>query len=238
MRRWIGLLGLALFVPSESADAQGLVIRSSGPSAKEYPVGRMLPDGFGFVLRAGDRLTLLEKASTRVFKGPVSTKVGADSILPSSDWLARFAAFRDYPAYKRPRLAAGFCLGCNERYRRLEIGTLDVRRDAQSFCAIGPAGPRLTNASLRTTIRTTRGRRAHALAMEASGSAAWPAALPLIDNGEYVVIDGPKSTRFRLRRIPDATDLVELAMKLDDAGCADQATAVVLQGKLEERKVP
>ncbi|MFN3456209.1 MAG: hypothetical protein ACK4Z8_01370 [Novosphingobium sp.] len=68
---FLGVLGLAglLVVTSQAAFAQAVVVRSTGPSAVAYPKGKRLPANASVVLKAGDVVTVLDKAGTRVLKG-------------------------------------------------------------------------------------------------------------------------------------------------------------------------
>lgn len=61
------IAGLAV---AGQAMAQSIVVRSTGPSAASYPQGRKIPAGASVVLKAGDHLTVLDKAGTRVINGP------------------------------------------------------------------------------------------------------------------------------------------------------------------------
>ena len=54
---------------SSSAFAQAVVVRSTGPSAASYPKGKRLPANAQVVLKAGDVVTVLDKAGTRVLRG-------------------------------------------------------------------------------------------------------------------------------------------------------------------------
>lgn len=67
------IAGLALSVASlavVTVDAQaGVVVSSSGPSARQYPVGKQIDDNERITLREGDTLTVLDNGGTRVFRG-------------------------------------------------------------------------------------------------------------------------------------------------------------------------
>jgi hypothetical protein len=54
---------------SSEAAAQAVVVRSTGPSAVDYPKGKRLAANSQIVLKAGDVVTVLDKAGTRVLKG-------------------------------------------------------------------------------------------------------------------------------------------------------------------------
>jgi hypothetical protein len=58
-----------------AAEAQSVVIRSTGPSAAAYPMGRKLPAGAAVVLRSGDQVTVIDQAGSRVLAGPGSFKL-------------------------------------------------------------------------------------------------------------------------------------------------------------------
>ena len=55
----------------------GVVVKSSGPSATDYPVGKKLDDAGTVTLREGDTLTVLTGTGTRVLRGPGTHRVGA-----------------------------------------------------------------------------------------------------------------------------------------------------------------
>ncbi len=60
---------------SAAAEAQAVVIRSTGPSAAAYPMGRKLPAGTSVVLKAGDQVTVIDQAGSRVLAGPGAFKL-------------------------------------------------------------------------------------------------------------------------------------------------------------------
>jgi hypothetical protein len=60
--------------------ADALVVRSTGPSAATYPVGRRLADSDRIVLRAGDRVVVVGNAGTRTLSGPGNFPVRAGAI--------------------------------------------------------------------------------------------------------------------------------------------------------------
>ena len=63
--------GAALAVATAgSAMAQSMVVRSTGPSAAEYPRGKKLAANTRVTLKANDRVTVLDKSGTRVLSGP------------------------------------------------------------------------------------------------------------------------------------------------------------------------
>ena len=63
---------LALASPA----AAGVVVKSSGPSATSYPVGKKLDDAGSVTLRDGDSLTVLTGTGSRVLRGPGTHRIG------------------------------------------------------------------------------------------------------------------------------------------------------------------
>ena len=63
-------LAAVLVIAAAPASAKVLIVRSAGPSAKSYPVGRSLPENARITLRARDTLTLLGSAGTLTLRGP------------------------------------------------------------------------------------------------------------------------------------------------------------------------
>lgn len=68
---------LAALGLSTAAAADALVVRSTGPSAASYPVGRRLPDTERVVLRTGDRVVIVAQGGTRTLSGPGNFPVRA-----------------------------------------------------------------------------------------------------------------------------------------------------------------
>lgn len=96
------LLAAAVAIATPAIAAKQLVVRSSGPSAKAYPVGRQLAEGAEVSLRAGDSLTVLGPAKARVLKGPGSFKVAAAADSSPFSRRSRFSARRGPPAPRGP----------------------------------------------------------------------------------------------------------------------------------------
>lgn len=69
-------LSAAAFVTAAPAFA-GVVVKSSGPSAAQFPVGKKLADTDTITLRDGDAVTVLTDGGTRVIRGPGTHRVGA-----------------------------------------------------------------------------------------------------------------------------------------------------------------
>lgn len=71
MRAFVaGAVAVSAVAIAGTANAQSVVVRSTGPSASTYPQGKKLPANTSVVLKAGDHVTVLDKAGTRVLSGP------------------------------------------------------------------------------------------------------------------------------------------------------------------------
>lgn len=72
-----GCVAAAALAWSGVAMAQAVVVRSTGPSAAQFPTGRKLAASSSVSLRAGDQITMIDKSGTRVLKGPGNFPVTA-----------------------------------------------------------------------------------------------------------------------------------------------------------------
>lgn len=72
----IAAFGASAFALAAPAAAD-VVVKSSGPSAKTFPVGKKLKSTQRITLKAGDTVTILGKGGTRVLKGAGTYRVGA-----------------------------------------------------------------------------------------------------------------------------------------------------------------
>ena len=57
-----------------AAGAKTLVLQSTGPSAKQYPPGRVLLEPLNVTLESGDRISLLDAKGTREIRGPATIR--------------------------------------------------------------------------------------------------------------------------------------------------------------------
>lgn len=69
----IGASAIAVAAPASA----GVIVKSSGPSAASFPVGKKMKDTDRITLKAGDTVTILTSGGTRVLKGSGTYRVGA-----------------------------------------------------------------------------------------------------------------------------------------------------------------
>lgn len=87
-----GLPRVTLFGGDAAKAGEGaLVVRSSGPSARQFPAGRRLKDKEKLTLRPGDTVVLLDGRGTRTLTGPGVFATSAETGTPS---VARMATPR------------------------------------------------------------------------------------------------------------------------------------------------
>lgn len=101
----VRVLGLALAGAAMSvsgAAAAGVVVKSTGPSAGTYPVGKKVADSSTITLRAGDKITVLVNGGTKVMQGPGTFRVGEGATRTR----ARFARLTRQGASNRARTGA------------------------------------------------------------------------------------------------------------------------------------
>lgn len=96
----LALVGAVLSVPG--AAAAGVVVKSAGPSAGTYPVGKKVADASTITLRAGDKITVLTNGGTKVMQGPGTFRVGEGATRTR----ARFARLTRQGASNRARTGA------------------------------------------------------------------------------------------------------------------------------------
>lgn len=210
MRTRLLLAVSVLAVAAPAMAAKQIVVRSSGPSAKVYPVGKQLDAGARVSLRAGDSLTVLGAAKAMVLQGPGSFKIaaGGDSDAFSR---SRFSARRGPPLPRGP-------------------WAIDVEQSGQ-VCANAkqPISLWRSAAEADTTV-TISGAKAKPVTLDwpaGSETLSWPAALPLHDGLTYRI-------NIKGRSAPTEWKIASLsALAMDRAATADALLKRGCQPQLE-----
>lgn len=96
----LAIIGAAMSLAG-AANA-GVVVKSTGPSADSYPVGKQVADESQITLRAGDKITVLTDSGTKVMQGPGTFRVGENATRTR----ARFSALTRRGASTRARTGA------------------------------------------------------------------------------------------------------------------------------------
>ena len=244
MTRILAVVAMAWMCGVGVAAAQTVVLSARGPSAGAYPQGSVLAPGRTIILKAGDRLEVLDAAGSHVLSGPLRLAAGAAA---PGDKLALQDIFMRANA-SRPGIAAvrGFDLEAAPTESppptpplwRLDIEAWHGAEptDIRSFCIAEGTAPVLSRSSTslaaRLTISRTDGPEGRAAPWPAGvRDLAWPAGLPVTDGTEYSLsLDAQGATQVRWRTVPaGAGTLVGLARNLADRGCFDQLDALEAQ---------
>lgn len=208
-------------VASPAFAAKQIVVRSSGPSAKAFPVGKQLAEGAQVSLRAGDSLTVLGPAKAHVLKGPGSFKVAAAAEASPYSRRSRFSARRGPPLPRGPWALDVDQSGTVCVAQKQPLSLWRSAGDSESKVTItGPAGKPLT-LSWAAGEQTLR----------------WPEQLPLGDGLAYrVKVAGQKApSEWTIRSVGNLQmDRSATAEALLGRGCESQLEALVERALWED----
>jgi hypothetical protein len=214
---------------SAASHAQAVVIRSTGPSAAAYPMGRKLPAGAAVTLKAGDQVTVIDQAGSRVLSGPGSFKL--DSAV-NRDTGGANTALAALIARGGARTRTGAVRGetdvPTEAVRPDNVWYVDVSRGG-TVCIADPAQVVLWRPNRAETGNGTLfgADNAPAEVTFRAGSAIklWPVAtMPVVDGQTYRFTSPVGQTvKITTRLLGDvAEDPVAVAAMLAEKGCTAQ----------------
>ncbi|WOE74730.1 hypothetical protein [Alterisphingorhabdus coralli] len=237
-------LGAALLVGGVTiltapAMAQSVVVRSTGPSASQYPAGKKLPSNARLTLKSGDVITVLDKGGTRVLRGPrtisLNQRVASASTTSSMRTLLRTRSntrARTGAVRSTGTAAAG---EANTAPRSPNLWFVDVSRPG-TYCIADPAGTVLWRSDIAATQSATLSDASGAGATPIEwrrGSALkrWPMdKMPIADGGIYTLAMAgdaePAQITLRLMEtVPEDAD--DTASELIARGCQQQLDLLV-----------
>lgn len=221
----MGAAALALPV----AAMAGVVVKSTGPSARQYPVGTKLDDNASIKLEAGDVITVLTAGGTRVIKGAGVFRVG-DRPQVAAD---RFASLTRKRAATRVR--TGAVRGdSDEIVSNPSLWYVDVTRSG-TICLYDLATVRLWRPGTQgtSTYRIAEGTGASQSEVTfddtVTVAAIDPARLPITESGHYMITAPDGATSAHINFVLLADDITapdELAEALIAKGCTVQLEAL------------
>lgn len=227
MRRGMVALACALGFGG-AAVAQTIVVKSSGPSAKSYPVGKSLAPGAKIVLAKGDSLTVLDNRGTRTLSGPGNFGAEASSTTANQS----FASLVATQNRRRARTGAVRTLG--QRAMPPSLWFVDIERSA-TFCVADTTAVQLWRPDMQQaaalTITDQNGKTSNVAFAMGQNNVPWPtAALPVADGHSYTLsgagLAKPVKLRFAMLSTP-VNDPVATYTALESKGCADQKDLLI-----------
>ncbi|HEV2746353.1 MAG TPA: hypothetical protein VGW34_03525 [Allosphingosinicella sp.] len=214
-----------------AAAADVLVVRATGPSARNFRAGSSLADNAKITLQANDSLTLLDGRGTRTLRGP-------GTFTPSSPPQAagRATAIAGAATARRGRIGA---------VRGVEAGSprsiwvVDIAKSS-TICLADPANVTLWRADASKPVTLTLagqgGARQELDWAAGQATLEWPADLAIADGAAYTISwnGAPQPTSLKFRTLPSKpTGIEATAASLIKNGCEAQLDLLI-----ETMKVP
>lgn len=217
---------LAALVAFSGAAQAGVVVRASGPSATQFPVGKKLDDAATIALKSGDSVTVLTANGTKVISGPGQFTVGVRGESKRST----FAVLTRQAANARVRTGAVRSGSSGGPAANPSLWNMDVTKPGR-FCIADST--RVTfwrpDAEAERTYVLGSGKSDYLVQLKfAAGSAQsvfTSDQLPLETNGSYRLSSekggAPEQVEFvKLAAVPETAD--DLGVLLAEKGCASQ----------------
>jgi hypothetical protein len=222
-----GLMAMA----TGAANAESIVVRSIGPSAKLYPPGKSVADTATLKLAANDQVTLLDGRGTRTLKGPGTFSL-ATAGAASDTAGTRFAALVDARSTQRARIGAVRSVGMSAPHSP-SIWYIDASRSGP-VCVADPTALTLWRSDISSdatlTIKGPTGTTATVSFASGQSATAWPAALPISAGRQYALswTGAPQTTSIRFALLgANAAGIENTASALIRNGCDAQLDLLV-----------
>lgn len=213
---WLAGAAAAVALSSTAAVASVVVVRSLGPSAKAYPIGKTLPENAKVSLQGGDVVTVLGPSSAQTWRGPGNFAAGQVALASAASKRGRFGALRAAEIAHNP-----------------SVWDIDVTQSGK-VCVANPAKLQLwrpeTDSAVKVTIRAADGKTQDLAWAAGKASASWPSALPIATGAEYQIEwpdSGDKSSVTFVNIASPPADLVGAAQLLIENGCQNQLDLLV-----------
>lgn len=220
---------VAIFLmAAASASAKVLIVRSTGPSAKSYPLGRALTENARITLKAGDTVVLFGSAGTLTLRGPgtfaATVLFRPGPLTVTADRRAVTAVVRGGPV---PHPADA------DMRRAFTVWQIDVTQSG-SFCLLRSTDVMLwrPDAKAPTTVTISAAGRAPQTAEWPAGrnSISWAPVSPFVNGGAYTLRqaggDMPSQIRVYIVKLA-SNDPQAVATILIKHGCGRQLDALV-----------
>jgi hypothetical protein len=217
-----------------TAVAAPLVVRSTGPSAKAYPVGKALAADAKITLKAGDTLMLMDGKGTRTISGPGTFSATGSSVAAASTG-STLAALASGGGERRARIGAvRSASGIDKNAgKNPNMWFVDVTKSA-NVCVANPAAVTVwrPDSAAAATVNVSGPGGASGTIDLAAGKAdgQWPASVPVTDGGQYQLnwagAAKPTAVKFMVVKPTSATP-EDLAQSLIAKGCNMQLDMMI-----------
>lgn len=226
-----------------AAAADILVVRATGPSARNFPAGKSIPDDARIALKANDTLVVLDARGTRTLRGPGTFTPGGPAQAGGRQ-SAIAAVARGGPA-RRARVGAVRGTG-DKGVRPANLWQIDVAKSS-NICVADPSTVSLwrgdaTNPVTLTVTRASDGQSQQLSWQAGQATLPWPEELAISDGANYNLSWGAATppTSLKFRTLPAKPGgLEEMASSLIQNGCEAQLDVLIETVKLpDDQAVP
>ncbi len=220
-------MAASLLVAGAAATAQTLVVRSTGPSAANYPAGKKLASNAKLTLRPGDSVTVLDAEGTHVFKGPGTYSA-------SGSTASSFVASVLNNSGKR-QMRTGAVRGGMKMDRPANIWMVDASKSG-SVCYAGTQKvalwlPRRADAGTISFTRVSDGKSVPMPLTDGQAIIRWPVESFPIADGDVFRLEGgglTEAATLRFASVGGDTQLPEsMVSAMIRAGCTDQLDVLI-----------
>lgn len=219
----LAVLGLGAGTATTAAAAGPLVVRADGPSAAAFKPGQRLPDAQPLVLRAGDRVTVLDGRGTRSLSGPGSFRFDQPATAAAAPSL--FRELLTQKTERRARIGAVRGTAGDAPATPPGVWALDAGTSA-TVCTLDPAQVSLWRADAARpatlTVTASDGRSATVRFAAAQGTTPWPPALLATAGDQYRITGGARPVMLTVKRIGPSASIDALGEALLAQGCGGQ----------------
>ena len=237
-RKLTALAGAVIALAAADAALAGtMVIRSTGPSAASYPVGKTLAADAKLTLKPGDLITVLDASGTHVLKGPGQIAVAGSGAATGSGFtalLANAGARQSRTGATRSAVGGGPARSPNVWYVDASRGGMQCLADAGLTAIWRP-----DNAMEGSVTLTREGDGKSAVVDFRAGQSvrAWPVdELPVADGARFkIALTGaavPVTVKVSMVS-PANSELDGVASALLAKGCSNQIDVLVEGSKQE-----
>ena len=225
-----GLAACALTAAMAGAAIAGpVVVRAIGPSARNYPAGKQLPDNAQLALKAGDTLVLLDSRGTRTISGPGNFPAVATGMRAgTAQTAARILANTGTSERRGGAVRGGIPSATQTRSPNLWL--VDLSKSG-TVCVADPAAVRVwrANADKAADVKISSASGAGTIALAPGATiGAWPKSLPVKDGAEYTMTtDGMAPAIIKFATVPAPTSMEDTASQLIAKGCKTQLDLLI-----------